>query len=123
MKKAFLQNSQKSQENTCASVSFLIKLQGPATLLQKETLAEVLSCEFCEISKNTFFTEHLWATASIELPTILENISLENIMPLLGFYSDSCFYGDTFHKAAAHEGRSNVVNSSQFSQRFQIFTN
>ena len=21
-------------------------------------------CEFCEISKNTFFTEHLWATAS-----------------------------------------------------------
>ena len=25
---------------------------------------EVFSCEFCEISKNTFFTEHLWATAS-----------------------------------------------------------
>ena len=25
----------------------------------------MLSCEFCEISKNTFFTEHLWATASI----------------------------------------------------------
>ena len=22
------------------------------------------SCEFCEISKNTFFTEHLWTTAS-----------------------------------------------------------
>ena len=22
-------------------------------------------CEFCEISKNTFFTEHLWTTASI----------------------------------------------------------
>ena len=21
-------------------------------------------CEFCEISKNTFFTEHLWTTAS-----------------------------------------------------------
>ena len=21
-------------------------------------------CEFCEISKNIFFTEHLWATAS-----------------------------------------------------------
>ena len=28
------------------------------------TLAKVLSCEFCEISKNTFFTEHLWTTAS-----------------------------------------------------------
>ena len=22
--------------------------------------AQVFSCEFCEISKNTFFTEHLW---------------------------------------------------------------
>ena len=25
-----------------------------ATLLEKETLAQVFSCEFCEISKNTF---------------------------------------------------------------------
>ena len=24
----------------------------------------MLSCEFCEISESTFFTEHLWATAS-----------------------------------------------------------
>ena len=24
----------------------------------------MFSCEFCEISKNTFFTEHVWATAS-----------------------------------------------------------
>ena len=37
----------------------------PATLLKKETLALVFSCEFCQISRNTFFTEHLWATASI----------------------------------------------------------
>ena len=28
--------------------------------LKKETLAQMFSCEFCEISKNTFFTEHLW---------------------------------------------------------------
>ena len=33
---------------------------------KKETLAQLFSCEFCEISKNTFFTEHLWATASEE---------------------------------------------------------
>ena len=32
--------------------------------IKKETLAQVFFCEFCEISKNTFFTEHLWATAS-----------------------------------------------------------
>ena len=28
------------------------------------TLAQVFSCEFCEISKKTFFTEHHWTTAS-----------------------------------------------------------
>ena len=33
-------------------------------LIKKETLAQVFSCEFYEISKNTFFTEHLWTTAS-----------------------------------------------------------
>ena len=32
--------------------------------IKKETLAQVFSCEFCGISKITFFTEHLWATAS-----------------------------------------------------------
>ena len=47
-KKVFLEISQNSQENTCASVLFLIKLQ---------------ACEFCEILKNTFFAEHLWVTA------------------------------------------------------------
>ena len=35
--KVFLEISQNSQENTC---------------------------EFCKVSKNTFFTEHIWATAS-----------------------------------------------------------
>ena len=32
-----------------------------ATLLKKR-LAQVYSCEFCEIFKNTFFTERLWTT-------------------------------------------------------------
>ena len=32
--------------------------------IKKETLAQVFSCEFCEISKNIFSTEHLRATAS-----------------------------------------------------------
>ena len=27
--------------------------------IKKETLAHVFSCEFCEISKNTFLKEHL----------------------------------------------------------------
>ena len=29
---------------------------------KKVTLAQVVSCEFCEITKN-FYTEHVWATA------------------------------------------------------------
>ena len=29
---------------------------------KKETLAQVFSCGFCEIFKNTFFTEDLWTT-------------------------------------------------------------
>ena len=35
--------------------------------IKKETLPQVFSCEFCKSSKNTFFTEHLWATASVFL--------------------------------------------------------
>ena len=34
-----------------------------ASFIKKETLAQVFSCEFCKISKNTIFAEHLWATA------------------------------------------------------------
>ena len=34
---------------------------------EKETLAQMFHCEFREISKNTFLTEHLWTTASIRL--------------------------------------------------------
>ena len=65
IKKLFLKISQSSQENTCSRVSFLINLQAEAcNFIKKEILAQVLSCEFCKISKNTFFTEHLRTTAS-----------------------------------------------------------
>ena len=49
-----LEISLNSQENTRARASFLIKL----------TLPPVFSCEFGEISKNTFLAEPLWETAS-----------------------------------------------------------
>ena len=58
VKKMFLEISHNSQENTCARVSFLIKLQVLA-FIKKETLAHVLSREFCKISKITLFTEQL----------------------------------------------------------------
>ena len=55
-KKLFLKVSQNSQENTCARSSFLIKLQTEScNFIKKETLAHVLSYEFCKNFKNTFF--------------------------------------------------------------------
>ena len=50
-----IRNCAKFTEKTCDRVFFL---------LEKETLVQVFSCEFCESSKNTFFTEHFWVTAS-----------------------------------------------------------
>ena len=51
---------QNSRENTCAKASFLIKMLAEAwNFIKKEALAQVFSCEFCEIFRNTYFTEHL----------------------------------------------------------------
>ena len=61
----FLQILQTSQENTCARVSFLIKLQALGRKsIKKEAVAQVFSCEVYKIYKNTFFIKHNWATAS-----------------------------------------------------------
>ena len=54
IRKGVLEISQNSQENTCARVSFLIKLQASGNFAKKETLAQVFSCEFCEISRTPF---------------------------------------------------------------------
>ena len=35
-------------------------LPDACNLIKKETMAHVLSFEFCEISKNTFLAEYLW---------------------------------------------------------------
>ena len=56
VKKVFLEISQNSQENTSARVSEA----SSCNFIKKETKTQVFSCEFCEISKNIFFTEHLW---------------------------------------------------------------
>ena len=56
-----LQATKNSQENTCARVSFLA-----CNFIKKETLAQMFSCESCQISKNTFFTEHI-CTSAFEL--------------------------------------------------------
>ena len=61
-KKNFLERClQNSQKNTCQGLYFN-KVRPKA--VNEETLVQVFSCEFCKISKNTFFTEHLRTTVS-----------------------------------------------------------
>ena len=44
---------------------FFKKVAGQAcNFIKKDSLAQVFSCDFCEISKNTFFTKHIQTTAS-----------------------------------------------------------
>ena len=67
-KKVFLNISQNSQKKPCASLFFLTQSCRPqrgATLLKKETLAQLLSCEFCETFQNTFFNRTRPMAASI----------------------------------------------------------
>ena len=66
VKKGALRNFVKlTGKDLCQSL-FFNKVAGlwPVTLLKKETLAQAFLCELCEISKNTFSTEHLQMTAS-----------------------------------------------------------
>ena len=51
-------------KHLCQSLFFNKVAGGACNFIRKETLAQVLSYEFREISKNTFFSEHIWATAS-----------------------------------------------------------
>ena len=62
IKKCVLRNFTKfTGKNLCQGL-FFNKVAG---LIKLQTLAQVFSCEFCEISKNTFFREHLWTTATL----------------------------------------------------------
>ena len=55
-KKGVLKNFTKFKGNhVCQRLFFRVSDLRPATFLKKETLAQMFSCEFYEISKNTFF--------------------------------------------------------------------
>ena len=53
--------------------------------IKKEILAQLFSCEFYEISKNIFFTEHLWTTA-------LEYVIIANFEQTYFQYLKTDFY-------------------------------
>ena len=85
-KKVFLKIYQNSQEKTSTSVSFLIKLQAlVCNFIKKETLAQVFSCKFCEMVKNTFFTEHLWMAAPVKNQMLFENKTFTDVYFLRHF--------------------------------------
>ena len=65
-KKVFLEILQNSQENTCAGVSFLIKLQAskPATLLKKRLWRRCFPVNFVKFLRTAFLTENVRTTAS-----------------------------------------------------------
>ena len=90
VKKVFLDILQNSQKNSCARVSFSIKLQAEAcNFIKKETSPKVFSCEFYKISRKAFLTEHLWATASAFNDDVFQNLTA-NVNPLQLFhYSQS----------------------------------
>ena len=51
----------------------LLKSRQACNFIKKETLAQVFSCEFCEISKNTFLQRTPLVAASIITPKPITN--------------------------------------------------
>ena len=73
VKKMFLRISQNSLQNTCARVSFLIKLR-------------VFFCEYSEIFKNTYFEEQLRTVAPTSHPGVPpEGLTLGSWVPLFEY--------------------------------------
>ena len=64
VRKGVLRNFARFTEKHLYQSLFFNKVAKVNKVIKKETLAQVFSCEFCEISKKTFFTEHLRTTAS-----------------------------------------------------------
>ena len=61
-KKGVLRNFTKFTEKHLCQSLFFNKVAGP----RMETLAQVFSCDFCEISKNTFFSRTPLVAASVK---------------------------------------------------------
>ena len=73
-KKSVPRNFTKFTAKHLCQSPFFNKVAG--LFIKKETLAQVFSCEFCEISKSTFFTQHFWTTASVNILYIFKKTDL-----------------------------------------------
>ena len=114
----FLISQKFTRTQLCRSI-FLNKLQDNCDF-KKETLTQVFSCEFLEISKNTYFTELLWVTDSVlshsfrwYLPIVFNLIKTEQksvkiiFKKSLGIRSNA-----SFHKKIVRNLLSRINNDS-----------
>ena len=108
---------QNSQENICVRDSILIKLQ--AQDCKKETLVQVFSCELCELSKNTFFTEQIWTTLAmtfakriLQTQVVLGIFDYSTICLIDKLISDQCCLSYRNQSFDLHY-KSNVVSISK----------
>ena len=65
VKRVILEIVQNSQENTCARVSFSIKLQTPATLLKRRLWHRCLPANFAKLLRTFFFHRSPTVAASV----------------------------------------------------------
>ena len=79
-KKTVIKNLTKhTGKHLCQSI-FLIKLQAETcNFIKQEALAQVFSCEFCEIFKNIISADHIRATASEEVENAFKEKSMEKL--------------------------------------------
>ena len=98
VRKGVLRNFTKfTGKHLCQSFFFNKVAGATCNFIKKETLPPVFSCEYCEIPKNTFFTEYLWVTASelltmVSVFTALVFLHLSNIKAAL----QGCSYEKVF---------------------------
>ena len=78
---------EKRLQRRCFLVHCILQFYYQAcNFIKKETLAQVF-CEFCEISRNTFFTVHLRATASLWIYIEFISLKFSNLRTAASDYS------------------------------------
>ena len=98
VRKGVLRNFTKFTGKRLCWFSFLIKLQA-LNFIKKENLTQVFSCEFCKISKNTFFKEYpretasrhetYWSNSSIEHELLARLCTIRDFFSLWSFLIES----------------------------------
>ena len=92
--KVYLKISQFTGKHLCRSPLLKESCRPQAhNFIKKETSAQMHSCKFCEICKRSFFTEHLYATASeaSKYSETLTRNGIKKCSTLVRYHSRSLF--------------------------------